>query len=446
MLRPLPQHNRRQQTLANRFAQAAAAHWPRYRPSPRLTPGPLPVSFVITSMPVGGAEVLLANLIRQFDRQRIAPEVICLKHRGPLGEKLRDVCPVHEKLLAHKCDLRVFPRLVRHFRQQQTAAIVTVGAGDKMFWGRLAAYTAGVPVVLSALHSTGWPDGVGRLNRCLTAITDGFIAVALDHAKHLREGEGFPPEKVFAIPNGVDTGRFHSNEEARHAVRKQLAIAPTAPVLGIVAALRPEKNHAMFLRVAARIRQHRPDAHFLVIGDGPERAAIERQRDELGLRPWVHLLGSRDDTPRWLAALDLFLLCSHNEASPVSILEALACQVPVIATRVGSVHETVREGQTGFLVAVDDDRAMTDHALDLLEHHEARRVMGEKGRGLIQESYSLEAMVTGYTRLLERLHHERARYHTPTQATPQRPATEAIEKPTQHPHPTRKKSAKDPRT
>ncbi len=139
---------------------------------------PLRTLFVITSMPVGGAEVLLDNLIRRFDRQRIAPELCCLKELGPLGEELAGEFPVHANLIGGKLDIAVLWRLVRLMRRRKIDAVVTVGAGDKMFWGRLAAKLAGVPVICSALHSTGWPDGVGRLNRWLTPITDGFIGVA----------------------------------------------------------------------------------------------------------------------------------------------------------------------------------------------------------------------------------------------------------------------------
>ena len=136
--------------------------------------GPLRVMFLITSMPVGGAETLLVNLIRRLDRERFAPELACLKQLGPLGEELAGEIPAHHGLLNRKYDLRILPRLTKLLARRKIDAVVTVGAGDKMFWGRLAAWRAGAPVVLSALHSTGWPDGIGRLNRLLTPITDGF--------------------------------------------------------------------------------------------------------------------------------------------------------------------------------------------------------------------------------------------------------------------------------
>ena len=144
---------------------------------------PLRVMFLVTSMPVGGAETLLVNLVRRMDRRRFAPEVVCLKERGPLGEELAEELPVHFGLTAGKWDLRVLWRLTNLMKQRRADAVVTVGAGDKMFWGRLAAHRAGVPVIASALHSTGWPDGVGRLNRRLTPITHAFIGVAKPHGR-----------------------------------------------------------------------------------------------------------------------------------------------------------------------------------------------------------------------------------------------------------------------
>ncbi|MCA9240122.1 MAG: glycosyltransferase, partial [Planctomycetales bacterium] len=95
---------------------------------------PLKVMFLQTSMPVGGAEVLLVNLVRRLDRSRFSPEIVCLKDPGPLGEEIAREIPLHSNLLRHKLDLRVLPRLARLMRRRKVDAVVTVGAGDKMFW------------------------------------------------------------------------------------------------------------------------------------------------------------------------------------------------------------------------------------------------------------------------------------------------------------------------
>ena len=115
-------------------------------------------------MPVGGAETLLVNMLYRFDKQRICPSVCCLKAKDELGEKISDDFDVFPNLINGKFDVAVVQRLRKLFIKKEIDAVVTIGAGDKMFWGRLAARYARVPVILSALHSTGWPDGVGHLS------------------------------------------------------------------------------------------------------------------------------------------------------------------------------------------------------------------------------------------------------------------------------------------
>ncbi|QDT03762.1 Putative glycosyltransferase EpsF [Rubripirellula lacrimiformis] len=373
----------------------------------RSQAGPLRCLFVITSMPVGGAETLLVNMMRKMDPSVIRPEVVCLKEPGPLGETIADQFPVHSGLLSKKWDLRVLPRLATLMHRQRADVVVTVGAGDKMFWGRLAAHLAGVPVIMSALHSTGWPDGVGRLNRYLTGITDGFIGVADSHGEFLNEFEGFPESKVHVIRNGVDCQRFVASDADRASVREELGLGSDTPLIGLVAALRSEKNHSMLVRTAAALRSRHPDAHWVIVGDGPERATIEDLAETLGVADRIHMLGTRHDTPRLVAALDVFTLSSLNEASPVSILEALACEVPVVATDVGSIKESILPGKTGWLVPSQDLDAMVDRVDQLLSDSAMRRQMGKAGRDLVIRTGSLDSMVDGYTRLATLLYDQK---------------------------------------
>ena len=373
----------------------------------RQPSGRLRVLFLVTSMPVGGAETLLMNLVRRLDPHRFSPEIACLKDRGPLGEQLAAEMPVHCNLIAHKLDLGVLFRLYRLMKHRKIDAVVTVGAGDKMFWGRLAAKLAGVPVIVSALHSTGWPDSVGTLNRLLTPLTDGFIGVADAHTNHLVCQEGFPLRKVFTIFNGVDTDRFSPGSGAR--IREELGIPTDTPVVGILAALRPEKNHELFLTGAQSILRQLPEAQFLIIGDGPRRKELEALSQQLSIADSTHFLGSRSDIPEIMHALDIMALTSHNEASPVSILEALSCGVPVVSAEVGSVPETVVPGETGKLFARGDLEGYVQGAVELLTHLEEARELGREGRRRVEQNWSLDAMVKGYETLLSDLHAEKAR-------------------------------------
>lgn len=357
--------------------------------------------FLLTSMPIGGAETLLVNLVRRFDPTRITPLIGCLKGKDVLGVELENEISIFENLIHHKYDFAVTGRLRKLFKKENIDAVITVGAGDKMFWGRLAARRASVPVILSALHSTGWPDGVGRLNRLLTGITDGFIAVAKQHAQYQIEQEKFPEHKVFLIPNGIDTDHFTFNTESRVQWRQDLNIPADAPVVGIVAALRPEKNHDLFLRAAKLTLQNNPNAHFVIAGDGDERNRLEALSNTLNIDSNVHFIGSTQDISGVLSMLDVFSLTSHNEASPVSIMEALSCQRPVVSTDVGSIDESVKEDKTGYLVLPGDSDKLSERWAQLLSDPALRSRLGEAGRQHVVENCSLQSMTNGYTQLIE---------------------------------------------
>jgi glycosyltransferase involved in cell wall biosynthesis len=214
------------------------------------------------------------------------------------------------------------------------------------------------------------------------------------------ETERFPAEKVTVIPNGVDTYRFRSLPDSGLAVKTKLGIPPAAPVCGIVAALRPEKNHTLFLRAAALAAKQRPDAHFIIVGDGPERARLEKVAIEAGVASSTHFVGSRSDIPQVLSAFDVFALTSHNEANPVSILEAMACEIPVVSTRVGSVAESVAAGSTGYLVEPGDAKALAEHWVNLFTDPALARSLGSAGRTTVEAHWSLDRMVKGYERLI----------------------------------------------
>ncbi len=364
--------------------------------------------FLITSMETGGAEVLLVNLIRGLDRQRFSPQLVCLKQLGELGEQISAEIPVHSQLLRHKLDARVFGRLTRLMKQNRTDALVTVGAGDKMFWGRLAARRAGVPVIISALHSTGWPDQIGRLNRMLTPVTDAFVAVAKPHREYLIREERFPAARVRLIPNGIDTDRFVHDCQSRIRWRRKWQIPDEAVVCGIVAALRPEKNHELFLSVAQSVARQTSNAWFVIVGDGERRAGLEAMAAQLDCRDRVRFAGNCQDIPGVLSAMDLFSLTSHIEASPVSILEAMACRLPVVAPHVGSIDQAVLDQQTGFLVAPGDTESFVRCWSKLLCDSQLSEQFGAAGRQHVVQYGSLRNMIDGYMDLIEEIYRRKS--------------------------------------
>lgn len=355
--------------------------------------------FVVTSMPVGGAETLLVELVRRMDCERFAPELCCMKGLDSLGEMLAEEIPVHSGLLSNKYDVTVLWRLARLMRRRRIDAVVTVGPGDKMFWGRLAARAAGVPVICSAIHSTGFPDHVEWPNRLLAGLNGAFIAVADSHGRYLAEHEGCPVGKVRVIPNGIDVERFHPRWPDRE-LRRELDLDPGSPTVGIIAALRPEKNHELFLYVAAMVHTALPVARFLIVGDGPEREKLESLARSLGLGDAVRFLGARRDVEKLLPLIDVVALTSHMEANPLCLLEAMACEKPVVAPRVGSIEESVHDGVTGFLITPGDSQGMAARMLQLLQDREQASAMGRAGREAVITRWSVESMVRGYENLI----------------------------------------------
>src|SRR4029078_5477571 len=151
--------------------------------------------------------------------------------------------------------------------------------------------------------------------------------------------------------------------------------------------------------MARRVTNGLPTARFLIIGDGPCRDAIRQRAQQSGISDQVLMLGSRDDIPRLLATMDVFALTSHIEANPISILEAMSVGRPVVATNVGSIHEAVSEGQTGYLVPPGDADQLAERVLHLLREPLECGSMGAAAREAVIVRWSMESMVQGYERL-----------------------------------------------
>ncbi|HVA48025.1 MAG TPA: glycosyltransferase [Pirellulales bacterium] len=381
---------------------------------------PLRLMFVNTSLFVGGAESLQIELVRGLDRSRFLPEICCLKADGPLAPQVPDDVPVFHHLLRHKYDVAVVVRLARLLRRRQIDVVVTVGAGDRMFWGRIAAWLAGVPVIAAWLHSTGWPDCIGRLNRLLTPLTDAFLAVAPPHGRYLIDVEKLPAHRVHVVASGVDTERFRPRP-ADEKLRGEVGLPPATPVAGIVARLSREKNHDLFLRVAALVREQVKDAQFLIVGDGPDRHRLAAHVEQLGLADSVHFLGNRADVPDLLALFDVFVLTSHIEANPISILEALASGKPVVATRVGSVPETVRDGEVGYLAEPGDAATLSARVVELFRDPRLARSLGQEARWQVVEHHSMRNMIDRFQDVLEQLHTSKLGRPVADDANNQRP-------------------------
>ena len=239
------------------------------------------------------------------------------------------------------------------------------------------------------------------LRRAAASLAHAYVAVSSTTAAVARKAREVGEARLHTIANGIDLSRFHPDKDARAAVRAELGMNDSVWLTGTVGRLAPEKDQALLMTALAPTLGER--SQLVIVGDGPEAAALAALAELLGVRRFVHLPGARRDVPRVLAALDVFALSSRSEGLPLVIPEAMATALPVISTAVGGIPEVVEEGVTGFLTPARDAASLGER-LNRLFADRARAVeMGQRGRTLALERYSAERMVGDYLALYDRL-------------------------------------------
>ncbi len=368
------------------------------------------VRFLADRLPVGGAERVVQALCTGLPELGIETSLSTFRGLGAIGEEIAAAgVPVNPSVLPHPRLPSSLPRLVGHLRSDSPDIVYVLDHSNALFLGRLAARLAGVPRQLCAIHRTRRADGspsLGFLDRWLMPLSDAVVAVSVGQAEYLRDEEGIAPEHIVVIHNGIDARSFPPRREGEELAeaRRRLQLPPKVPVVAVVAALRPEKNHALLLRALAGCRC-RPQPHLLVIGGGSEEERIRRAAEKEGVARRVHWLGIRRNIPELLSLADVVALSSSPvvETFPLCILEAMAASLPVVATRVGSLQEMVVDQETGILVDPGDADAFARALERVLEQPERARAMGKAGRERVLRNFDRRSMVEKTARLLRQL-------------------------------------------
>ena len=204
---------------------------------------------------------------------------------------------------------------------------------------------------------------------------------------------GVPPEKIISIANGIDIQRFAARPKVGSHFRAQYNIPRDALLLGAVGRLVPDKGHSDFLRAAALIAESHPRVWFMLVGDGPLRASLERQTEAAGIRPRVVFTGLIEEIPAALQALDILVFSSLREGLPLTLLEGMAASKPVVATQVGGIGGVLKNGVSGWLVPAGDASALAHACLRLIEAPVQIAQMGKAAQQCVEVEYTLERMV-----------------------------------------------------
>jgi glycosyltransferase involved in cell wall biosynthesis len=304
-------------------------------------------------------------------------------------------------------DISSWRELISFAREWEAEVLHTHMVGSN-FWGAVLAPRMKVPVFVAHEHTWSFQGAPLRKfadRRVIAARADAFIAVSRDDQRKMIEIERIPPEKTRFIPNGIALAAGRE----RHDVRAELGLSPDGPVIGVVAVPRPQKALDVLLRATAVMLESVPDVTVLVVGGsmdgstGGHLEELQRQASGMDLGDSVRFLGSRQDVPDILAALDVAVLSSDYEGSPLSILEYMDAGKPVVSTRVGGVPDLVEDGVTGLLVEPQDPEALAAAVVELLRDPQRAARMGEAGRERRRREFTIDATARHVEALYEEL-------------------------------------------
>lgn len=362
---------------------------------------------VTESLEPGGAERIVVDLSNAL-AERHQVSVVCVRRKGELAGQLAPGIGVHclEKGSGNEPGAPL--RLARVLRERRAEAI------HVHHWGVfldavIAGLIARVPVMIHTAHGHYMPYGPGSftalkkglrhfLERRSMAYCRRIVCVSEPLVEYIAQETGIRRSQLVVIPNGlaVSTAARRASDPAAGEAGRFVYVT-----VGRLAAV---KNFPMMIAAFAAAAGARPGLQLEIVGDGPERAALEAQAAAAHLSDRIHFHGFRPDVQDVLAGADAFVLSSLSEGTPMAVLEAMRARLPVIATRVGGLPQTVLDGQTGLLVDSGDVAALTDAMLSLANAPQRARALGEAGSQRVAEAFSMSAMVSRYESLFHAAH------------------------------------------
>ena len=366
---------------------------------------------MVNSMLAGGAEKHAVSLANHLDTARFRVGLCNLKPVGSLGRELDGtrLATTISLNVRSKLDWSAVNELARRIDQERIDVIVCTN-GYPLLYALIASRRARRPVrLVEVFHTTGYGRPfMSRLRMLLNRFVfrQCELVIWVSHKQHeYWRARGVRGKRDAVIQNGIDADYFsdRSTPQQRAATRAEFGFAPSDFVVGLCAALRVEKAHGDLLRAVRRLRDSGIPAKALMIGDGQQRSAIERQIAELKLTGHAVITGHRNDVRPFIACCDVMTLTSHNvETFAIAALESMALGKPVVLTRVGGAEEQVQHGSNGFLFEPGDVAALA-HLLRRLTAATDRLSMGATAARDVRERFTIQRMVQRFTEELERV-------------------------------------------
>lgn len=307
------------------------------------------------------------------------------------GRKGLPVEPVSMKRSCYPAAMLAFRRLILRERP----AILQVNSSRDSWIGGLAVRLVHCRPKIVRIRHISTPLNNNFTTRLLyRRLLDMVIVTGGERTRRaLIERDGLSADRVAAFPIGLDVEYFRPGPPDRD-LRRELGLPGGQKLVGLVSYLRTYKGHEYFIDAAARVLPRHPDATFVIVGEGPEEQTIRARIESLGLSESVRMLGFRHDLLNVFRSLDLFVIPSvEGDTIPQVLMQALAMELPVVSTTVGSIPDVVADGETGFVVPPHDAAALAERIELLLKDSTLRKRMGEQGRALVERWYSIDRML-----------------------------------------------------
>ena len=384
-------------------------------------PRPL-VAHVMYRFDTGGLENGIVNLINHMPADAYRHAVIALTEVTDFRKRIqRDDVEFISLNKAPGHGIWLFPKLFRLFRQLRPAIVHSRNLAALEV--QLPAWAAGVPVRIHGEHGrdVGDLDGSNvtyqRVRRFYRPFVSFYLALSRDLAQYLTHTIRIPENKVLQVYNGVDSNRFHSGDTA-FSIPGCPFSRPESWIVGTVGRMQTVKDQPTLARAFIRALQLDPTLkqrlRLVLVGGGPLREECRQLLTDAGVADLAWLPGERADVPDVMRGLDCFVLPSLAEGISNTILEAMACALPVLATEVGGNAELVVAGRTGRLVPAGDVQALAAGLVDMAGERAGAAAMGRAGRERVEQQFSLRSMVASYQSLYDRMLAERSMTTQPT--------------------------------
>lgn len=347
------------------------------------------VLHIVHALNIGGMERWIVQFCLWLKHRGHQCSVVCLRETGKLASTLQneDIEVIHIALTPGFSS--IYPlQLLRYIRKARPDVIHA--HSGVWYKSALASYFTGVPLVCTQ-HGAFEPGRRDWRTNISVRCARSVVAVSYDVLNNLRSAFPKQVDKLHFIPNGIADTLSDDTSKC-----DETWLADEGAVVGMVARFEPPKDYHTMVEAAVKVHQAYPGAQFVLVGEGPQQLEIQQKVSSLGAERYIHLLGARSDVPCILRRLRVFVLSSLSEGMPISVIEAMSAQRPIVATDVGGNPILLDGGKCGILVPPRDPRALAEAILELLTNQEKAQQLARNARQRFLEHFTIDAMGKRY--------------------------------------------------